>query len=216
MGPCNAIDDGGAAVRTWGESHVVTKAEVQPDGRGRAVVAGGAGDKGGRGDVEIGYRDAEGVRLLVRDRLRSSLRAGMLESLSSYGASNDDDDNNDDDDDESDGEEDAGRLGVHVLCLPPAHAHGSSSSSSSSSSLLPIPPSLVSYMRDHMEEMLRHHHRAMHPRKRYRGNDPTSKQGGDPRTNLELRTRRLMGMNVDRVAVGEVGGGGGGGEKCRE
>jgi hypothetical protein len=48
--PSNAIDNG---VRSWGESHVVTKAEVQPDGRGQDVVAGGAGDKGGGAMIAI-------------------------------------------------------------------------------------------------------------------------------------------------------------------
>ena len=154
-------------------------------------------------------RDAEEVRLLIRDRLRSSLRAGMLGLMSSHGASNDDDDDVVNVDDESDGEE-AGRLGVHVLCLPPQY-NTHTPSSSSVRGMMPIPPSLVSYMRDNINEILIHHRRTMYPRKRYRGNDPTSKQGGDPRTNLERRTRKSMGKHVGGMMNNNrlVGGGGG-------
>jgi hypothetical protein len=47
-------------------------------------------------------------------------------------------------------------------------------------------------MKKNINELSRNHQRTLNPRCRFRGNDPTSKQGGDPRINLELRIRRSM------------------------
>jgi hypothetical protein len=154
------------------------------------------------------FRDAEEVRLIVRDRLRSSLRMSILGLLMPHTTPKDgDEDEGVDDDDDGNGEE-AGRLGVHVLCLPPPHRTSSSSTSTSTSTstssgrkTMPIPPSLVSYMSRNIVDILRQHRRTMYPKKRFRGNDPTSKQGGDPRTNLELRTRRSLGQIVLRGRI---------------
>ena len=63
-------------------------------------------------------------------------------------------------------------------------------------SILSIPTSLISYMKKNINELSRHHQRTLHPRCRFRGNDPTSKQGGDPRINLELRIRRSSASSM--------------------
>ncbi|KAL3817339.1 hypothetical protein ACHAXA_006605, partial [Cyclostephanos tholiformis] len=171
-----------------------------------SIPSSSAGMVGGGGGWR--FRDAEEVRLIVRDRLRSSLRMSILGLLMPHTTPKDgDEDEGVDDDDDGNGEE-AGRLGVHVLCLPPPHRTSSSSTSTSTSTstssgrkTMPIPPSLVSYMSRNIVDILRQHRRTMYPKKRFRGNDPTSKQGGDPRTNLELRTRRSLGQIVLRGRI---------------
>ena len=168
-------------------------------------------EEGGDGGA-IRYRDAEDVRLLVGRRLRSSLRRAVSGLLPPP--------HDDDDDDkgwEEEKEEEAGRLGMHVLCLPTltravvptdgSQGGGDASASSSSSRrpLMPIPPSLESHMRESIDELARRHRRALHPKRRFRGNDPTSKQGGDPRTNLELRARRSTGVAATGADAGDNG-----------
>ena len=79
--------------------------------------------------------------------------------------------------------EESGYLGVHILCLPSCNGGNNGSI---------IPPSLIEYIQQNIKQIEQSQSRIINPRKRFRGNDPTLKQGGDPRNNLELRVRRLM------------------------
>ncbi|KAK1747378.1 tRNA pseudouridine(54/55) synthase Pus10 [Skeletonema marinoi] len=86
-------------------------------------------------------------------------------------------------------EEESGYLAAHVLVLPEFLTDVSI-----------IPPSLQSLIRKHKHQIERSQHRILNPRKRFRGNDPTLKQGGDPRINLELRIRRSMNQSSDDLS----------------
>jgi hypothetical protein len=86
-------------------------------------------------------------------------------------------------------EEESGYLAAHVLILPNFISGGSEESSSDLSYI--VPPSFQSHINKHRNQIELAHHRILNPRKRFRGNDPTLKQGGDPRANLELRVRRM-------------------------
>ena len=113
--------------------------------------------------------------------------------------------------------EESGYLGTHILFMPPASTKSKISTAitsnviatatatdtatdtakhnttnNSASTLLLLPPSLQAHLTLHKNQLQHNHHRVLHPRKRFRGNDPTLKQGGDPRSNLELRVRRLF------------------------
>uniref|UniRef100_A0A7S1YZL7 tRNA pseudouridine(55) synthase n=1 Tax=Ditylum brightwellii TaxID=49249 RepID=A0A7S1YZL7_9STRA len=72
--------------------------------------------------------------------------------------------------------EESGYLSLHIVFLPP---------SSTTSASYPYPtellPTLHSYQCNKRKD-----------RKRFRGNDPTNKQGGNPRTNLEKRVQRQL------------------------
>lgn len=107
-------------------------------------------------------------------------------------------------------EEEAGYLGVHVIVLPPSSPSTPPSSGNdndcsrkeqSSDNIIStqqqqqqqlIPPSFEDHIRQNKRQIIQSYYRILHPRKRFRGNDPTLKQGGDPRNNLELKVRRLI------------------------
>lgn len=147
-------------------------------------------------DQEVQYRDAMEVHRLIKDRLRATLRTGIISSL--YQSSGD---NYNSGDSRYYHEAEAGYLGVHILCLPSLPSHTTTnrdamsynnSDDEAKVSIPSIPPSLISYMKKNINELSRNHQRTLNPRCRFRGNDPTSKQGGDPRMNLELRIRRSL------------------------
>ena len=83
-------------------------------------------------------------------------------------------------------EEEAGCLSIHILVVP-------STDGSSMDRLLPS--TLQSYIVTHAEEIQKKHDKLLHPRTRFRGKDPTMKQGGDPRTNLGGRLRQEWWSN---------------------
>ena len=129
----------------------------------------------------IRLRSPDEVHQHLKDQLRSSLRGTILDLLSS----SDDTQNkiseldNRVDISEQLHKEESGYLGLHILCLlPPSDVN--------------IPQSLEAHIQQNKKEIQQSHHRILNPRKRFRGNDPTLKQGGDPRVNLELRVRRSM------------------------
>eukprot|EP00571_Detonula_confervacea_P006798 CAMPEP_0172315742 /NCGR_PEP_ID=MMETSP1058-20130122/26139_1 /TAXON_ID=83371 /ORGANISM="Detonula confervacea, Strain CCMP 353" /LENGTH=758 /DNA_ID=CAMNT_0013029895 /DNA_START=91 /DNA_END=2367 /DNA_ORIENTATION=- len=130
----------------------------------------------------IRLRTAEEVYLRLKEHLRSSLRSNVLEILSTL--------NSDMNLPEADRlvlsqqlhKEEAGYLGVHILCLPPLSALLNEGNG--------IPPSLLLQIQKSKQQIQQSNHRILHPRKRFRGTDPTLKQGGEPRMNLELRVRR--------------------------
>lgn len=86
-------------------------------------------------------------------------------------------------------EEESGYLAAHVLVMPQLPTATDVSDM--------IPPSLQSHIKKHKHQIERSQHRILNPRKRFRGNDPTLKQGGEPRTNLELRVRRSFNQPSD-------------------
>ncbi|KAL9182934.1 hypothetical protein ACHAXT_004213 [Thalassiosira profunda] len=132
----------------------------------------------------IRLRTAEEVHLCMKDSLRASLR-GILEELTKPSDST-----------IADCErvmlpqqlqkEEAGYLGVHVLVLPPnwPPAWGGVAQA--------MPPSFQAHVEQHKQQIQQSHRRILNPRKRFRGSDPTPKQGGDPRSNLEFRTRHSV------------------------
>jgi hypothetical protein len=89
-------------------------------------------------------------------------------------------------------EEESGYLAAHVLVLP---QFGSADVSNI------IPPSLQVHINKHKHQIVQSQNRILNPRKRFRGNDPTLKQGGEPRTNLELRVRRSMSQAPDKPSM---------------
>lgn len=88
--------------------------------------------------------------------------------------------------------EEAGYLGIHIIVLPP-FIESSDSSSADIKSLVStmVPTTLLHQLDANKHQIQQTHNRILNPRKRFRGNDPTQKQGGDPRQNLELRVRRM-------------------------
>ena len=119
----------------------------------------------------------EEVYLAIKDRFRSSLRE-LCHSLTSP------DLNIDCNLPQQLHEEEAGYLSIHVIVTPPKV-----SSTAEQISLL-IPPTLKSYIIKNKQKIITANNKVLHPRTRFRGNDPTLKQGGDPRKNFELRLRR--------------------------
>ena len=144
-------------------------------------------------------RTAEEIYLCIKERLRSSLRSlisekfssasnvGNLKMVAAAAAAEDD-------------KlilrlqkEEAGYLGVHLLILSPDVNDIEQI----------IPPSLKVHIQQHKEQILQSYNRILNPRKRFRGNDPTLKQGGDPRNNLELRVRRSR-RGIANIEKGEM------------
>ena len=146
-------------------------------------------------DGQVHYRDAMEVHRLLKERLRGIVRSRIISSLHQSS-----DDNYCKDDSRYYDEGEAGYLGVHILCLPLLPSHNTQlcevmpndESDETIVAIPSIPPSLLSYMKKNINELSRNHQRTLNPRCRFRGNDPTSKQGGDPRINLELRIRRSL------------------------
>jgi len=81
-------------------------------------------------------------------------------------------------------DEESGYLTVHTMAMPPKLTTTTFNNTQDC-----IPPSLQLYITKHKHKILSTNHKMLHPRTRFRGNDPTLKQGGDPRKNLELRLR---------------------------
>jgi len=136
-------------------------------------------------NLGIRLNTAEEVYLRIKEYVRSALWNSILEMLDTST-----DDNNDEDKDISEldrvdiseqmHKEESGYLGVHIICLPPK----------TTSTNYQLPPSLTHHIQQNMQQLQSNQYRILNPRKRFRGNDPTLKQGGDPRSNLELRVRR--------------------------
>jgi len=137
-------------------------------------------------NLGIRLHTAEEVYLRIKEYVRSALRNSILEMLDTST-----DDNNDEDLDISEldrvdiseqmHKEESGYLGVHIiLCLPPT----------TTSTNHQLPTSLTHHIQQNMKQLQSNQYRILNPRKRFRGNDPTLKQGGDSKNNLELRVRR--------------------------
>ena len=127
--------------------------------------------------AHIKLRSAEEVYTKLKENMRSSIRE-VLEQTITHLEKNDDETSCSNESTEPKlsqqlHEEESGYLAAHVLVLPKLSANNSGV----------IPPSLQSIIRKHKHQIERSQHRIMNPRKRFRGNDPTLKQGGEPRTN---------------------------------
>ena len=131
----------------------------------------------------IRLHTAEEVYLRIKEHVRSSLRNSILEMLDSTDNNNDEDSKMSDldrvDITEQMHKEESGYLGVHIICLPPT-----------TSTTNQLPQSLTHHIQQNIKQLQSNQYRILNPRKRFRGNDPTLKQGGDPKNNLELRVRR--------------------------
>ena len=137
-------------------------------------------------NIGIRLHNAEEVYLHIKEYVRSALRNSILEMLDTSTL----DDNNVKgesgiseldrvDISEQMHKEESGYLGVHIICLPPK-----------TTSTNQLPPSLTHHIQQNIKQLQSNQYRILNPRKRFRGNDPTLKQGGDPKNNLELRVRR--------------------------
>ncbi|KAL7456453.1 hypothetical protein ACHAWC_007958 [Mediolabrus comicus] len=143
-------------------------------------------------------RSAEEIYAELKETLRSSIRELLDRSISSLEIG-----------DEAEcrepnltqqlHEEESGYLAAHVLILPQFPTEGSEESAPDPSCI--IPPSLNSHICKHKHQIKQSQHRMLNPRKRFRGNDPTLKQGGDPRINLELRARRTNQCDDDNKNI---------------
>lgn len=147
-------------------------------------------------------RSAEEVYNEIKGSVRSSIRSD-LDSLSNReqdGVTNDGDLDIDDYGVRLSSmliEEECGFLGIHLLFLPPSLAEMKSNfdnveNSTEEIALCVIPKTLRSLLQRNKQQLHQIHSRALNPRKRFRGNDPTLKQGGDPRCNLEFRVRSMF------------------------
>eukprot|EP00986_Skeletonema_menzelii_P010266 scaffold4987_cov135-Skeletonema_menzelii.AAC.6 len=137
----------------------------------------------------IRLRSAEEIYSKLKENLRSSIRE-ILERTITHLEKNKDETSCSNESTEPKlsqqlHEEESGYLAAHVLVLPNLPANASDV----------IPPSLQSHIKKHKHQIERSQHRILNPRKRFRGNDPTLKQGGEPRTNLELRARRSINQS---------------------
>ncbi|KAL7488362.1 hypothetical protein ACHAW6_013923, partial [Cyclotella cf. meneghiniana] len=109
--------------------------------------------------------------------------------------------------------EEAGYLCSHVIAVPPTlrdYSQALRSDNDEDENVLPtllIPPSLQAVIEDRKHLLQETHFKLLNPRTRFRGNDPTLKQGGDPRKNLELRMRRrhVQGTNCIGAPVQKGG-----------
>ena len=111
------------------------------------------------------YRDALEVHRLIKERLRVTLRTGIISSM--HQSSDDNhgkDDNYGKDDSRYYDEGEAGYLGVHIfVCLPSLtttqhrKVMPNDESDETIVSIPSIPPSLISYMKKNINELFRHH-----------------------------------------------------------
>jgi hypothetical protein len=146
----------------------------------------------------IRLRSAEDVYSKLKEYLRSSIRE-VLEKTITYLENNDEMTCSNESTEPNLSQqlhvEESGYLAAHVLVLPEFLSTDSEEGSIDVSNI--IPPSLQSHIKKHKHQIEQSQHRILNPRKRFRGNDPTLKQGGEPRTNLELRVRRSMNQPSD-------------------
>ena len=140
--------------------------------------------------AHIRLHSAEEVYSKLKENLRSSIRE-VLERTITHLEKNDDEtsiccnESTEPNLSQQLHEEESGYLAAHVLVLP--------SLSTNVNDI--IPPSLQSLIKKHKHQIERCQYKILNPRKRFRGNDPTLKQGGEPRTNLELRVRRSINQS---------------------
>ena len=142
--------------------------------------------------THIQLRSAEEVYAKLKENMRSSIRE-VLEQTITHLEKNETSCSNESTEPKLSQqlhEEESGYLAAHVLILPELPTNVSDI----------IPPSLQSLIKKHKHQIGRSQHRIMNPRKRFRGNDPTLKQGGEPRTNLELRVRRSKNQPSDDLS----------------
>ena len=132
-------------------------------------------------DTVLRSTSAEEIYLAIRDQIKTLLKEVCIALLP----------NNDDtpsfeqyDVPQQFHDEETGYLTVHTVAIPPKVVTTTFDSIRDC-----IPPSLQLYISEHKHEILSANRKMLHPRTRFRGNDPTLKQGGDPRKNLELRLR---------------------------
>ncbi|KAL7511426.1 hypothetical protein ACHAXN_008385 [Cyclotella atomus] len=132
--------------------------------------------------VSTVHTNAEQVYLAIKESIKSSLKDMCHTSISKEHA------------DESQlseimHNEEAGYLSIHTIIIPPQINSATNDDINDQLERL-IPPSLQSYILHHQLQIQSKNYKILHPRTRFRGNDPTLKQGGDPRKNLELRLRQ--------------------------
>jgi len=150
----------------------------------------------------LSLRSAEEVYNQIKGSVRSSIRSALdsLSNMDQDGVTNDGDQDIDEYGVRLSStliEEECGFLGIHLLFLPPSLAEMKSNfnnveNSNDEIALLVIPKTLQSLLQRNKQQLHQIHSRALNPRKRFRGNDPTLKQGGDPRCNLEFRVRSMF------------------------
>ena len=143
--------------------------------------------------ASIRLRSAEEVYSKLKEYLRSSIRE-VIEKTITHIQNGDEARNSESQEpnlSQQLHEEESGYLAAHVLLLPEFLSKDPEEGSTTNISHI-IPPSLQSHIIKNKHQIDRNQHRILNPRKRFRGNDPTLKQGGEPRTNLELRVRRSM------------------------
>jgi hypothetical protein len=133
-------------------------------------------------------RTADEVYLAIKDEIKSSLKDSCQSQLFCKSSSN----HTRHSLPPQLHEEEAGYLSIHVITIPPPLNSFPMSNVNDKVSFF-LPPTLKSYITKHEESIRSANYKVLHPRTRFRGNDPTLKQGGDPRKNLELRLRREMG-----------------------
>ena len=140
----------------------------------------------------ITIRSAEQVYLGIKEQVKSTLKE-LCQSLVSI---EENPSNHDNSISQQMHSEEAGYLSIHTILLPSKLPRATTASM--------IPPTLQSNIIQHYPQIQSAQYKILHPRTRFRGNDPTLKQGGDARKNLELRLRREM-CNVSQDG-GDKGG----------
>jgi len=117
------------------------------------------------------------IHTQIKDLIRSKIRQLVLQKYNPKKVQtyNNDHENNHDHDEVTQIliNEEAGFLRHHVILIPPLFLK-------LPTSVLPLPK-----------------HERKRDRKRFRGNDPTAKQGGDPRTNLEKKVKRYLDSKLN-------------------
>lgn len=136
-------------------------------------------------NIRITIRSAEHVYLGVKEQVKSTLKE-LCQSLVSV----EEKPSKRDSLSQQMHNEEAGYLSIHTIILP--------SISSPQTPAWMIPPTLTSYLIQHYQQIQSQQYKILHPRTRFRGNDPTLKQGGDARKNLELRLRREIMFRVSQ------------------
>lgn len=142
----------------------------------------------------IRLRSAEEIYSEVKEALRSSIRELLDSSINSLENVEEGTECREPNLPQQLHQEESGYLAAHVLILPQFLTEGSDPSCI-------IPPSLNSHICKHKHQIKQSQYRMLNPRKRFRGNDPTLKQGGDPRINLELRARRMNQCDDDNKNI---------------
>eukprot|EP00804_Cyclotella_cryptica_P015861 CCRYP_006366-RA/>CCRYP_006366-RA protein AED:0.27 eAED:0.27 QI:0/-1/0/1/-1/1/1/0/813 len=144
---------------------------------------------------KLSTRTAEEVYTALKERIKASLREILLNSsVSNVPLPRQEKDVDEVHLPKDLHDEEAGYLSIHVIAIPPTIQllRDCFSKKDKEETCIPllIPPTLKSLIEREKNKLQQHHYKLLNPRTRFRGNDPTLKQGGDARKNLEMRMRR--------------------------